>query len=358
MGPPGTNGTNGNSGASALSYLTAQLVWPAEGANVDATVDSNVWLAPGDVVYVQSGGWTQVMALVGTTTVTLQNLKNTASSLYLANVAPGTVLPVASKIVAAGLQGPAGTNGTSGAATNLHYVTTQLDAALTNSFNLGGLASGLLKQTVAAGAATPAIAADGTDYLSAATGLKPAAIGTTIEAWSARLDALAALVYAADTLPYCTGVGTMALTSLTSYARTILAAANAAAARTLLGVLPRYGLLGSLTAADFNVVTDQAITMSSTKYRITDIVVKGASVNMTTAQGGVYNAVGKPGGGVLVAAGQVYTALSAATKFVALTLAGVALTDVQTAGFVYLSLSTPQGVAATADVYVFGEDLS
>lgn len=121
---------------------------------------------------------------------------------------------------------------------------------------------------------------------------------------------------------------------------------------------PRLGLLGKLVGSNFNVVTDQAITINSTKYRITEILVTGASLNLTTAAGGFYNAAGKPGGGVIVAAGQVYSALTATTKFIALTLAGVALTDYQTAGFIYLSLTTAQGAAATANVFVYGEDLS
>jgi len=45
-----------------------------------------------------------------------------------------------------------------------HYVTTQAEAALPASVNLGALATGLVKIAVAAGVATPSIAAAGTDY--------------------------------------------------------------------------------------------------------------------------------------------------------------------------------------------------
>ena len=54
--------------------------------------------------------------------------------------------------------------GSSGAPIDAHYVTTQAETGLPNEFNLGGLTSGLLKQTVSTGVATPAIAVSGTDY--------------------------------------------------------------------------------------------------------------------------------------------------------------------------------------------------
>lgn len=67
------------------------------------------------------------------------------------------------------------------------------------------------------------------------------------------VTALGGLTGAADELPYFTGVAAMALASLTPYARTIIACANAAAARTVLG-------LGSL--AVLNAVTESEITLA------------------------------------------------------------------------------------------------
>lgn len=52
----------------------------------------------------------------------------------------------------------------------------------------------------------------------------------------ASLTALGALVGVADNVPYFSGVSTMALASLTPYARTLIACATAAAARTALGL--------------------------------------------------------------------------------------------------------------------------
>lgn len=119
-------------------------------------------------------------------------------------------------------------------------------------------------------------------------------------------------------------------------------------------------LLGVLLGANFNSTADQAIAISSSKYIVRTIIAVNASVSLTTAAGGIYPAAAK-GGTPIVAATQAYTALTAASKFLALTLnpaAGGPTTDVETATTVYLSLTTAQGAAATADVYIFGDDLS
>lgn len=118
---------------------------------------------------------------------------------------------------------------------------------------------------------------------------------------------------------------------------------------------PPTDLLFKLEGANFNVTTDQILTPSfNGKFRIKRIVVLNTSVNgMSTAVGGFYTGAGKSGT-TIVANTQVYTGLTNAATAIELTLA--AASAVLAAGTsLYLSLTTPQGAAATADIYVYGD---
>jgi hypothetical protein len=365
QGQPGTNGTNGTDGVSSFTLLTLPFTMPAEGANATATVEDTSWIASGEVLYLQSVGYLEAQTITNATQVVLKNLEDTAILAYTDNVAPGTVAALGNKLSVGGLQGPAGASGLP--------LTTRGDLVVRDATT---------NVRLPVGAANTVLGSDGTDpgwtqvdLTAAVTGILPIAnggtasanaaaartalglaIGTDVQAYNALLAALATLApTVADTMVYTTGVNTVTTAALTAFARTLLDDADAAAARATLGVLGKTGLLGSVTGVNLNVgATDTPITMVSANYIVTSVIVTNASINLTTATAGVFNAAA--GAGPL-AADQVLTALTASTKFLDATLGGVALTDLQTAATLYARCGTPQGAAATADFYVFGRRL-
>ena len=117
---------------------------------------------------------------------------------------------------------------------------------------------------------------------------------------------------------------------------------------------------GFLASANFNSTSDQAITINFpsgfTHFVIRRIIISNASISMTTAVGGFYTAASK-GGFALVASTQVYSFLTAPSTFLAATLASVTTSNQLNAAEspIYLSLSTPQGVTATADITIVAD---
>lgn len=123
-------------------------------------------------------------------------------------------------------------------------------------------------------------------------------------------------------------------------------------------------VLASLLSADMNSIADQALVLpaSITAFAITGIIVANSNVSLTTAVGGFYPQASK-GGVAIVANTQVYSALTAATKLLNCTVAAAALATYYTRTnvpdwVIYLSLTSAQGVAANADCYVIGVDLT
>jgi hypothetical protein len=109
-GENGTNGTNGIDGVSAYTPVTVNFTMPGELASVVAAVDSTAWMGINEIVWVTRvdgtvSGYMQVTAIGGPTTVTLKNLKDTATNAYMSNSTAGTI-NVGSKVTPGGLQGP------------------------------------------------------------------------------------------------------------------------------------------------------------------------------------------------------------------------------------------------------------
>lgn len=107
-GPAGGDGDDGADGVSPVTTLSVAYTMPGEGATSNATVASTAGLILGENVFVQNLGILKITGIVSANVVTLQNVENTASSLYTDNAAPGTIAPISSRVGPAGVQGPAG----------------------------------------------------------------------------------------------------------------------------------------------------------------------------------------------------------------------------------------------------------
>ncbi len=117
-------------------------------------------------------------------------------------------------------------------------------------------------------------------------------------------------------------------------------------------------LIGVLKGANFNTTADQAIALlfPGNKYEVTGMTVTNASTSLTNAAGGLYSAAAK-GGTAIVAAAQTYANCTAATKLQKATISAAGQADTFNAATLYLSLTTAQGAAATADVYIYGRPM-
>lgn len=121
----------------------------------------------------------------------------------------------------------------------------------------------------------------------------------------------------------------------------------------VIGAAQPVRCIGTKLAANFNSTADQTITLMAGAWKIEGIYVSNPSVSLTTAAGGVYPSASKAGT-ALVASSQAYSGLTVATSVIGCTMA--ATPDI-TNNTLYLSLTTGQGSAATADVFVFGRPI-
>jgi hypothetical protein len=138
----------------------------------------------------------------------------------------------------------------------------------------------------------------------------------------------------------------------------VFASANSIEDGGLIGSL----MVGELLTANFNSTADQVIAINyppgAVGFLVDAIVASNPSISMTTAAGGIYLGSGKTGF-QLVPASQSYSGLTNATPNVsgsALVLSASPAAMLNAAA-VYFSLTTPQGVAATADLRIYGRPM-
>lgn len=339
QGGAGSNGTNGTNGVDSFSLIDGGAVLvPAFAATATIALRlpaGSLWMGLQQVIFIAGFGYYQVTALPDGTHATVLNLG------YTGNIAgDGLILFTDGAKVS-----PGGIKGLDGSVPGGTYFAIANDLSEGNPANMRG--------HLGLGALATLATVDDTNW--GATPLAVAHGGTgAANAGAARTNlGLGSLAVQNANAVAITGGAVTGITPLAVADGGTGAAAANAAQDNLGKLLPRYGLIGSLTAADLNVGTsDNAITMRSARYRLDKLTVEDASVNLTAATAGLFTAAG--GGGTTLAADQALSALTASTKFKDLTLQSVAGTDVLTAGTLYFRVGTPQGVAATANVWLWG----
>jgi hypothetical protein len=115
-------------------------------------------------------------------------------------------------------------------------------------------------------------------------------------------------------------------------------------------------LLTSAQSVNLNATGDTVLPIVNTdRFSVSNVIFTNASTSLTTAAAGVFTAP-SAGGTAIVA----NAALSALTSSSVVSQRTVAATAAQTGNVtsLYFNVGTAQGAAATADVFVYGYDLT
>lgn len=221
------------------------------------------------VVFTQGSGG-NVTLLAGDSTIIYANgAGSTAAVVSLADhlamssarITGGSITGITDLAV---VDGGTGASDAATARTNLGLGTISTQASSAVSIT-GGSITGITDLAVADGGTGASDAATARTNL----GLT---IGTNVQAYDAGLQSISGLVTAADRMIYTTALDTYAVATLTSYARTLLDDADAATARTTLG-------LGSIATQASSAVTITGGSISG----ITDLAVADGGTGASTA---------------------------------------------------------------------------
>lgn len=97
-GDPGADGSNGAKGINSFTKTTGNAVQVLVNALLTVPVEDSTWIGISEYVYLESGGYYQVISMPNATSVTLKTLG------YPPYYAPGFVIPLGSKLTPGGLQ--------------------------------------------------------------------------------------------------------------------------------------------------------------------------------------------------------------------------------------------------------------
>ena len=114
-------------------------------------------------------------------------------------------------------------------------------------------------------------------------------------------------------------------------------------------------LLASAQGVNLNSVADTpaVVVSDSGNYSVQTVIVTNASTSLTTAQLAVYTGPGASGTAIKSAA-----ALTGNTTAAKVNLLSATSTDAVSGTPLYIRCTTAQGAAATADVFIYGYDLT
>ena len=116
-----------------------------------------------------------------------------------------------------------------------------------------------------------------------------------------------------------------------------------------------YRLLASAQGVNLNAVGDTVASLvnDSGNVSVQDVIVANASTDLTTAQLAVYTGAGATG--TAIKSAYALTGNSTSAKVV---VTAATSTDAIDVDKLYIRCTTAQGAAATADVYIYGYDLT